>query len=106
MTFSLLNAMVAERVEALLTQEPVRQDLRDDERMMPHDQALRVIHATLWAYSSRGSDFAGCYAMSALADALADRLPVLEHLKTWGQEQPVETAAGPADSLRDRAPAR
>jgi len=86
MTWSLLNAMVAKRVEELLTQEPVRQDLRDDERMMPRDEALRIIHATLWAYSSRGGDFSGCYALSALADALKDRLPVLEHLNTWQQD--------------------
>jgi hypothetical protein len=83
MTWSLLNSMVAERVEAFLTQEPIRQDLRDDERMMCRDQALRTIHAVLWAYSSRASDFSGCYAMTALAEALKDRLPVLEHLKTW-----------------------
>lgn len=90
MTFSLLNVAMAERIEALLTQEPIRQDLRDDERMMCRAQALAVIHSVVWAYSSRGSDFSGCYAMSALADALKDRLPVLEHLKTWGQPETQE----------------
>lgn len=80
MTWSLLNSMVAKSVESLLMQEPVRQDLRDDERMMSRDEALRIIHATLWAYSSRGGDFSGAYAMSALADALKDRLPTLEAL--------------------------
>jgi hypothetical protein len=86
MTFSLLNAVVAKQVEALLDAEPVRQDLRDDERMMARDEALRIIHATIWAYSSRGGDFSGCYALSALADALKDRMPVLEQLATWGQQ--------------------
>lgn len=85
MTFSLLNQIVAKQVEDFLTSEPIRQDLRDDERMMGREEALRIIHATLWAYSSRGGDFSGCYALSALADALKDRLPVMEQLATWGQ---------------------
>ncbi len=80
MTWSLLNTMVAASVESLLTQEPVRQDLRDDERMMSRDEALRIIHATLWAYSSRGGDFSGAYAMSALADALKEHIPVLDSI--------------------------
>lgn len=95
MTHSLLNEVVAQRVEDFLTSEPIRQDLRDDERMMTREQALRVIHATLWAYSSRACDFSGCYAMSALADALKDRLPVLEQLATWGRSSVGEEAKQP-----------
>lgn len=38
MTFSLLNEMVAKRAEEFLMSEPIRQDLRDDERMMGREE--------------------------------------------------------------------
>lgn len=95
MTWSLLNTMVAASVEALLTQEPVRQDLRDDERMMPREEALRIIHATLWAYSSRGGDFSGAYAISALADALKERLPMLEAMNKMNERAAHSAGAEP-----------
>lgn len=75
MSWSLLNNVMAEKVEALLNDEHIRQSLDDGQRALSREEALAVIHAALWAYSSRQGSTASAYAMKNMFDAL--------HLDTW-----------------------
>lgn len=65
MTWSLLNGYLASSVTALLDQANEGNTDRPDmeNRAMAREQAEKIIHSVLWAYSSRSSDFAGAYAM-------------------------------------------
>jgi len=74
-SWSLLNVMLAEKVEALLTDPNVRQNVTDDERALTKAQAESLIHAVLWAYSSRAGSTASAYAMNNLFETL--------RLETW-----------------------
>lgn len=49
MPFSLLNHFLAEPVERLLQDERIAQGMADDERALSKEEALGIIHATLWA---------------------------------------------------------
>ncbi len=82
MTWSLLNVTMAEKVEALLTDPAIREDAPDLVRAMDKGTALSVIHAVLWAYSSRSGSFASCYAYDALYNALG--------LETWTFKKPTD----------------
>lgn len=75
MAWSLLNAMLAGKVEALLTDPNVRQNVEDGERAMSKQTAENLIHAVLWAYSSRSGSTASAYAMNNLFETLG--------LETW-----------------------
>ena len=75
MSWSLLNGMLAADVEKLLSNEALREDSPDLQRAISKDTAMAVIHAALWAYSSRAGSTASAYAMSHLYDALG--------LETW-----------------------
>jgi hypothetical protein len=74
MAWSLLNAMIADKVTALLDEQ---KDSYPPEvaRFYSREQAAAIIHAALWGYSCRSDSTAGCYAGSNLFDALG--------LKSW-----------------------
>jgi len=80
MSWSLLNNVMAEKVEALLNDEHIRQSLEDGQRALPREEALAVIHAALWAYSSRKGSTASAYAMTNMYEALG--------LETWTFKEP------------------
>ena len=79
MAWSLLNAQIAPSVTALLDEIDKGNEGRPDmeNRAMPRERAESIIHACLWAYSSRSSDFAGAYAMDAFANSVG------KDLATW-----------------------
>lgn len=79
MTASLLNAMMAHDIEKLLTDEHIS-TYADDERALRKETASAIIHAVLWAYSSRSGSFASCYAFEAMTDALMPILPTIQGL--------------------------
>jgi hypothetical protein len=69
MAWSLLNHMVADKVEELLKAHD--DDYPPDvKRWYTREQAAAIIHAAIWAYSVREGSTAGCYAASNLFDAL------------------------------------
>ncbi len=70
MNWSLFNGEIATAVTALLDHKAVRHDLMDEERAMKREQCLAVIHAALWAYTSRAGSTASAYAFQNLYDAL------------------------------------
>lgn len=85
MSWSLLNAVMAKDVEEILASEHLRPELTDDERAMKKEECLAVIHAALWAYSSRAGSTASAYAFSNLYDALG--------LESWKfKERPTHSA--------------
>lgn len=69
MAWSLLNSMLAERVNAILD-EAGQHYGPEQERAMSRDKASQVIHAALWAHSSRIDGTAGAYAHLNLFHAL------------------------------------
>lgn len=75
MSWSLLNVMLAEKVESLLSDPNIRQNVEDGERALTKAQAENLIHSILWAHSSRAGSTASAYAMSNLFDTLG--------LETW-----------------------
>jgi len=79
-SWSLLNSMVADKVDALLANELLA-GLQDGERALTKAQATAVIHAALWAYSARSGSFASAYAMDNLFHVL--------ELETWTFKQQV-----------------
>lgn len=95
MSWSLLNIMLAGKVESLLTDKNVRQNVKDDERALTKAQAENLIHAVLWAYSSRAGSTASAYAMRNLFDTLG--------LETWTFKPQEEAPKMNIDSLRDCA---
>jgi hypothetical protein len=74
-TWSILNAMMHSKIEALFADEALRADERGLVRAMSKDDAMSVIHAALWAYSSRAGSTASAYAFINIYDALG--------LETW-----------------------
>jgi hypothetical protein len=80
MAVSLLNVLVADKVNALLDDPHVRDNLSDDQRGFTRDQAEAVIHAAVWAYSARAGSTAEAYARMSLFDALG--------LKSWSFKEP------------------
>lgn len=86
MAVSLLNVLIADKVEALLDDPHVRDNLKDDERGFTKVQASAIIHAALWAYSARAGSTAEAYARINLFDAIG--------LKSWSFKEPAES--GPA----------
>ncbi|MDR3488782.1 MAG: hypothetical protein P4M05_28255 [Bradyrhizobium sp.] len=78
MAWSLLNHMVADKVEALIKEQD---DVYGPEvkRFYPTSVAKAIIHAALWGYGVRDDSTAGSYAGSALFDALG--------LKGWTFDQ-------------------
>lgn len=74
MAWSLLNAMLAEKVKALLDDPHIR-DCMDGERAMSRETAEAAVHAIIWAHSSRSGSTASAYALSNLYDVLG--------LETW-----------------------
>lgn len=91
MSWSLLNVMLAEKVETLLSDPNVRQNVADDERALTKAQAENLIHAVLWAHSSRAGSTASAYAMHNLFETLG--------LETWTFKKRGEdpTSAGRSD---------
>jgi hypothetical protein len=76
MTWSLLNHHLADSVITLLDQANEGNENREamEHRAMSREQAANIIHAVLWAYSSRSSDFAGAYAMRAFQHSVGEKL--------------------------------
>ena len=69
MAWSLLNGMIAEKVNALLD------ELKDEyppseRRWYSREQAASIIHAALWGHSVRDGSTAGCYAADNMFKAL------------------------------------
>lgn len=90
MTVSLLNVLVADKVNALLDDPHVRDNLPDDQRGFTREQATAIIHAALWAYAARAGSTAEAYARMGLFEAIG--------LKTWSFKEPEQPApeTGPA----------
>lgn len=69
MAWSLMNHMIADKVNALLDEQ---KDVYPPEvkRFYSREQAAAIIHAVLWGYGVREDSTAGCYAGTNLFDAL------------------------------------
>lgn len=74
MAWSLLNHMIADKVNALLDEQ---KDAYPPEvkRFYSREQAAAIIHAVLWGHAVREDSTAACYAATNLFDALG--------LKNW-----------------------
>lgn len=97
MAWSLLNHMIAEKVDALLD-EAGQNYGPEQARALDRDVAAAVIHAALWAHSSRVDGTAGAYAMHNLFMALK--------LKNWtfDDEEADALHRFRNDRMRARAP--
>lgn len=84
MAVSLLNVLVADKVNALLDDPHVRDNLPDDQRGFTREQATAIIHAALWAYAARAGSTAEAYARMGLFEAI--------RLKTWSFKEPEQPA--------------
>lgn len=69
MAWSLLNHMIADKVNELLDSQKDAYP-PEEPRFYSREQAAAIIHAALWGYSARASSTAGAYAGSNLFDAL------------------------------------
>lgn len=69
MAWSLLNGIIADKVNALLDEQ---KDAYPPEvkRFLTREQTEAIIHAAIWAHASREDSTAACYAMTNLYDAL------------------------------------
>lgn len=76
---SLLNLVIDEDVQNLLDHPTIREDSADLERAISKERAAEIIHAVLWAYSSRAGSFASAYALTAMFDAIG--------LESWTYKQ-------------------
>jgi hypothetical protein len=84
---SLLNLVLAEDVDKLLQHPTLREDSADLERAMSKDKAAEIIHAVLWAYSSRAGSFASAYAFDALFEAIGLESWVFKRPGTPGEKE-------------------
>lgn len=69
MAWSLLNHLIAEKVEELLKEQDCSYG-PDVKRWFSREQAAAIIHAALWGYSVREDSTAGCYAAHNLTETL------------------------------------
>lgn len=69
MAWSLLNSMIADKVNELLD---AQKDAYPEgvERFYSREQAAAIIHAAIWGHSVRSDSTAGAYAGSNMFDAL------------------------------------
>lgn len=78
MAWSLLNHMIAEKVNALLDEQKDAYPPHV-KRFFSREKTAAVIHAALWAHAVREDSTAGAYAFMALTEAL--------DLKNWCFDQ-------------------
>lgn len=69
MAWSLLNHMIADKVEALLKEQDAAYG-PEVRRFYSREQAASIIHAVLWGYGVRDDSTAGVYAAHNLFTAL------------------------------------
>jgi len=71
MAWSMLNLHYAETIKNLLDDiEKSNEGRPEFTPSIPREQVESIIHALIWAMSSRSSDFASAYAFDALANAI------------------------------------
>lgn len=103
MTWSLLNGMIAADVEKLVASQDGSYP-PSEPRGIDRTNALALIHAVIWAYSSRASSTTAAYAMANLYEALGIDVfrSKFERLDAGGK--PVRSEAQPNEPVPNPPP--
>ncbi|EIM25699.1 hypothetical protein [Microvirga lotononidis] len=112
MAWSLLNHMIADKVNELLDTQKDSYG-PEEERFYSREVAASIIHAAVWGYSCRSSSTAGVYAATNLLNALGlkfwsfddeEAAALQEFRRARARSRLVEGTGGNAASVRDGNP--